>query len=83
MINELSIVFPVYNEQKRLKKAFIEILKFNKNFKSRKLEIIFSDDMCRHKVLKLHTNGRVPRQPEYARSREYVIQNSFILHLQK
>ncbi len=44
MINELSIVFPVYNEQKRLKKAFIEILKFNKNFKSRKLEIIFSDD---------------------------------------
>jgi len=44
MINELSIVFPVYNEQKRLKKAFTEILKFNKNFKSRKLEIIFSDD---------------------------------------
>ena len=30
MINQLSIIFPVYNEEKRLKKTFSEIIKFKK-----------------------------------------------------
>ena len=44
MINELSIVFPLYNEEKRLKETFLEITKFKKKVKKKKIEIIFVDD---------------------------------------
>ena len=53
MINELSIIFPIYNEQKRLKKAFAEILKFKRFFNKKKLEIVFSDDGSSDKSQKL------------------------------
>lgn len=43
MIKSLSIIFPVYNEESRLKFAFTDILKFLKK-KKFKLEIIFVDD---------------------------------------
>ena len=44
MINQLSIIFPVYNEEIRLKKTFSEIIKFKKKIKKKKIEIIFIDD---------------------------------------
>ncbi|MDC3104335.1 glycosyltransferase [Candidatus Pelagibacter bacterium] len=44
MIKELSIIFPLYNEEKRLKNTFTEIIKFKKRLKKRKIEIIFIDD---------------------------------------
>jgi len=44
MINELSIIFPIFNEEKRLPNTFKEIIKFKKSFKNQKLEIIFVDD---------------------------------------
>ncbi len=44
MINSLSIIFPLYNESKRLKYCFKDIEKFNKNSKIKKLEYVFVDD---------------------------------------
>jgi glycosyltransferase involved in cell wall biosynthesis len=44
MIKSLSIIFPLYNESKRLKYCFKNIEKFNKNSKIKNLEYIFVDD---------------------------------------
>ena len=44
MIKSLSIIFPTYNEAKRLSKTFNEIIKFKKNFLKINLEIVFIDD---------------------------------------
>ena len=45
MIKELSIIFPLYNEEKRLKRTFLEILNFKKKIKKNiKIEIIFVND---------------------------------------
>ena len=44
MIKSLSIIFPLYNESKRLKYCFKDIEKFNKNSKIKNLEYIFIDD---------------------------------------
>jgi len=44
MINSLSIIFPVFNEEARLKASFVHILSFLKKKKSFKVEIIFVDD---------------------------------------
>ena len=44
MISELSIVFPLFNEEVRLKKTFLEIKNFKKKVRKRKIEIIFIDD---------------------------------------
>ena len=45
MIKELSIIFPLYNEEKRLKRTFLEILNFKKKInKNKKIEIIFVND---------------------------------------
>ena len=44
MIKSLSIIFPLYNESKRLKYCFKNIEKFNKNSKIKNLEYIFIDD---------------------------------------
>ena len=43
MIKDLSIIFPSYNEEKRLK-TLKQILKFKKKLKKRRLEVIFVDD---------------------------------------
>ncbi len=44
MISELSIVFPLFNEERRLKKTFLAISNFKKKVRKRKIEIIFIDD---------------------------------------
>lgn len=44
MIRSLSIIFPVYNEELRLKSSFNHILSFLKKKKKFKIEIIFVDD---------------------------------------
>jgi len=44
MIKSLSIIFPLYNESKRLKYCFQNIDKFNINSKIKNLEYIFIDD---------------------------------------
>ena len=44
MINELSIVFPLFNEEKRLRETFLGIAKFKKKVRKKKIEIIFVDD---------------------------------------
>lgn len=43
-MKNLSIIFPVYNEESRLSKNFQEILKFKKKNLKLKLEIIYVDD---------------------------------------
>ena len=43
MINSLSVVFPLYNESKRLHYTFKDIKNFNKD-KIKKLEFVFVDD---------------------------------------
>ena len=44
MIKKLSIIFPLYNEEKRLNQTFLEINKFKKKNKNMKLEILFVND---------------------------------------
>lgn len=44
MISDLSIIFPFFNEEKRIKKTFLEIKNFKKKVKKKKIEIIFVDD---------------------------------------
>ena len=44
MIRSLSIIFPVFNEELRLKSSFIHIKNFLKKQKKLKIEIIFVDD---------------------------------------
>ena len=44
MINSLSIVIPLFNEERRLKYSFHNIKKLIKNKKIEKIEIIFVDD---------------------------------------
>jgi len=44
MIKSLSIIFPVFNEELRLKSSFNHIVSFLKKKKKFKTEIIFSDD---------------------------------------
>ena len=47
MIKSLSVIFPVYNEEKRLKDCFNDIKKFNLSTKIKKIEYIFVDDGSR------------------------------------
>ena len=44
MIKSLSIIFPIFNEELRLKSSFNHIRSFLKKKKKLKIEIIFSDD---------------------------------------
>jgi len=44
MIKSLSIIFPVFNEELRLKSSFNHIASFLKKKKKFKIEIIFVDD---------------------------------------
>ena len=44
IIKELSIIFPIYNEEERLKKSLHKITKLFKAFKSIKIEIILVND---------------------------------------
>ena len=44
MIDSLSIVFPAYNENQRLKDCFDDIKKFNQTTSIKKIEYIFVDD---------------------------------------
>ena len=44
MIKSLSIIFPVFNEESRLKSSFRHIASFLKKKKKFKIEIIFVDD---------------------------------------
>ena len=48
MIRSLSIIFPVFNEELRLKSSFIHIKNFIKKQKKLKIEIIFVDDGSKH-----------------------------------
>ena len=44
MIKSLSIIFPVFNEESRLKSSFNHITNFLEKEKKLKVEIIFVDD---------------------------------------
>ena len=44
MIKSLSIIFPIFNEELRLKSGFSHILSFLREKKKFKIEIIFVDD---------------------------------------
>ena len=67
MIKSLSIIFPVFNEQLRLKSSFSHIASFLKKKKNFKIEIIFIDDGSKDNsynlitqfVQNLKTNNRI------------------------
>ena len=44
MIKSISIIYPVFNEEKRLRKTFLDILKFEESNKFLKKEYIFVND---------------------------------------
>jgi dolichyl-phosphate beta-glucosyltransferase len=52
MINELSIIFPIYNEEKRLSQSFKKMIQFKKNV-NKKIEFIFVNDGSNDNSLKL------------------------------
>lgn len=49
MINTLSVIFPLYNEEERIHFAFKDILKFNKKNFFSKIEYLFIDDGSKDK----------------------------------
>ena len=49
MIKSLSVIFPVFNEEKRLSDCFNDIKRFNLNTKINKIEYIFVDDGSKDK----------------------------------
>ena len=53
MINSLSIIFPIYNEEKRIHFTFKDIKKFNIKNSHIKLEYIFVDDGSKDDVVNL------------------------------
>ena len=53
MIKSLSIIFPVFNEESRLKSSFRHIASFLKKKKKLKIEIIFVDDGSKDNSYKL------------------------------
>ena len=53
MISNLSIIFPLFNEENRLPKSLSKIIKFLKSEKKRKIEIILVNDGSRDKSLQL------------------------------
>ena len=53
MIKSLSIIFPVFNEELRLKSSFSHIRTFIKKKKKFKIEIIFVDDGSKDKTYNL------------------------------
>jgi dolichyl-phosphate beta-glucosyltransferase len=53
MINKISIIFPIYNEESRLPKSLIDIEKFIKLEKSLKTQIIFVNDGSKDQGLNL------------------------------
>ena len=55
MTNTLSVIFPLYNEEKRLHFTFKDILRFNKRNIFSKVEYLFIDDGSTDKSsLKIH-----------------------------
>ena len=44
MIKSLSIIFPIFNESKRLKYCFDDIKKFNNSSKVKNIQYVFVDD---------------------------------------
>jgi len=60
IIKELSIIFPIYNEENRLKRNLYKIIKLFKSFKSIKLEIILVNDGSTdntHKIIKKYLDS--------------------------
>jgi len=53
MIKSLSIVFPIFNEELRLKSSFNHIISFLKKKKNFKIEIIFVDDGSKDNTYKI------------------------------
>lgn len=62
MANSLSIIFPLYNEEKRLHFTFKDIIKFNKKNRLSKIEYLFVDDGSKDKsslkILKFIENNK-------------------------
>ena len=62
MTNSITVIFPLYNEEKRLHLAFKDIIKFNKKNKFSKIEYLFVDDgsvdNSSHKILKFFTDNK-------------------------
>jgi dolichyl-phosphate beta-glucosyltransferase len=53
MIKSISIIYPVFNEEKRLSKTFLDIIKFDQSNKLLKKEYIFVNDGSSDQTLSL------------------------------
>ena len=53
MIKSISIIYPVFNEEKRLRKTFLDIIKFEKLNKFLKKEYIFVNDGSSDRTLSI------------------------------
>ena len=56
MIKSVSIIYPVFNEEKRLRKTFLDIIKFEKSNKFLKKEYIFVNDGSSDQTLSIIKN---------------------------
>tara|TARA_B100001175_G_scaffold293110_1_gene279369 strand:- start:705 stop:1418 length:714 start_codon:yes stop_codon:yes gene_type:complete len=53
MLKSISIIYPVYNEENRLEKTFLDIKKFEKKYNLLKMEFIFVNDGSSDKTLSI------------------------------
>ena len=44
MSDNISIIIPVYNEERRIKKTYLELKSLEKYFEDKNIEILFVDD---------------------------------------
>jgi len=65
MIKNLSIIFPLYNEENRLLKSFNKILKYCKKEKNRKLQIIFVNDGSSDKSFQLLSSFKKKNEKKF------------------
>ena len=56
MIKSVSIIYPVFNEEKRLRKTFLDIIKFEKSNRFLKKEYIFVNDGSSDQTLSIIKN---------------------------
>ena len=56
MIKSISIIYPVFNEEKRLRKTFLDIIKFGKSNQFLKKEYIFVNDGSSDQTLSIIKN---------------------------
>ena len=61
MNNNISIIIPVYNEERRIEKTYLELKSLEKYFEDKNIEILFVDDGSTDTTKKVIENFKFKR----------------------